>query len=805
MGSDNNSPQDSDGQISPAAADNAPAAMENTDPPSHPTHSPDDTSERAFSLDDIIKPFDMPVRRLGELVAEGDLPNYVAAIAGSGLTWTGKLNGPARIWTTDARFIRMQLAAGDENWTYVDHMALSMERLEHATAEEIARKIREVRKPCLVELDVMQLGEPLAEALWRELDGWHEKTVIAIIANPRHVSSRPSSEKLDEIAILQSLIDVSALSGSSSDAITFREQAGRKQWDSSSTGVLEMILSDKQQFEDYFEESLREPDASLSPARAAGQKLVREALLEENGLLQPVAFVLSQMEKIPSKTFSYLCDGFSARRAGVDGVKKPVSSAIVTQLSARRRANQNDSYVQIIGEGRRSGMSETFLGEGFLEADRLFDEVTQLLVHNGIEAGFEFEAGRFFAKARISTQNSTHHGLAQGLQSCLIAVLRGGESNSDRETAFRSVAAMNGFLSAMNEAEFRNETGDHLFQLVGLLSFRQLSDAEDIERAIWISGSALAHIVVSQEYSLNDIMDIEGLSTFACFRGFFETLAEILQDPCQTIALGLKVLEQHENSGRIGCLAAAMHLLQSGSLAYWQLRIHGGTEGVAELDASVLNITLDDLSRLVSQRSYFAPPFSPILNWIQASIPTSFERKLARRYQVSLLDIRRARLVSPMVVALPELLLSGQDDQVFRVALYSWARAHGAPNSAPNIRYISTWLKTTNLGLTLNSMHAGLESLARINRGLCLACLMDLSAEQTSGQLSLKGLGRSPYSAGEQFELREAVADLRMLLHSILEIYDAAKITVSKKHAGMLVASNRHLREKLSAILKSAY
>ncbi|KQS72222.1 hypothetical protein ASG39_00030 [Rhizobium sp. Leaf371] len=769
----------------------------------HPIEQGDEPGVPAFFLDDMIKPMEVPVRPLGEILVHDDLTRYLLAIKDARLGWEDKNCVPKRIWTTDARFIRMMLGASDQEWSLIDHVTLSRERLEQATAEEIGRKIRDVHGPSLVEIDIVQLGEPLADALWRELEGWHGQTILAIVASSKQVGRRASIERIDELGVLQALIDVEGLSGGSTEEKNFREQASLKNWDSTSTSVLDFILTDGTQFEAFFEAFLEEPAANISPSRAAGQKLAKEALLDPDGILLPVAFALSQIEKIPRTTFRYLCEGFSARRATTDGPKMRVGTVLLTQLTASARDYPSGSYVQVAGDGRRLGMAETFR-QGFMEAEELFKEIVEILVQSGVEEGFEFEAGRLFAKATLFPLHRTDPAaLATGLEACLVAVLRNKETLGDREIAFRSVTAINGFMHELAEADLPESP--RFPQLIGQIRFKQLSDIEDIERAIWISGSALAQLVVSHGYSLADIIEIDHLHTFPCFRGFFETLAEVLPDPYHVIALGLEFLQQYRATNTVGLLVAGMHLFQIGSFAYWHAKLIGEASAMADWNASVLNLRPDDLSLIMSTGPYFEPPFPAITTWIQTSVPTSLERKISRRYQVHVLDVRRARLVSPMVVAVSELLLSGQDDRVFLTALYAWARAHGAPNSAPNVRYISTWLKTTPLGISLQTMHAALEPFARMNRGLCLATLIDISSSRENASIKLKDLSRPGACRLERLEFREGVEDVKRLLHSVVQLYDAAKTSVTKSRIDKLVNSSRILRDRLSVILKGAY
>lgn len=754
----------------------------------------------------------IPVFPVDDALAEDGLDRLVEGVRAAGIVLGSGQATPLRIWTTDARFIRLVLSASGDDWQLIDHQAASARRLEHATAEEIARQVRMTEAPCLVELRAENHAEPIAAALRSELTGWPHPVVIAIVAEGTKVTAET---KRIEIGILQSIIDGSeGIPGRSAESFPFHIQASQRRWDAGATGgldargILEMLLTDLPAYEEEYSRLIAEP-SSAHPTLAAGQALAREALGEPSGLLLPVAFLLSQIDQIPHQTFLRLCDGFARKRAPVEGPSATVDHLITDKLGVKRRSDDKGAFVHIVLASRREGMSAMFLEGGFVAASRLFDEIETLLCEIGIEPGFEYEAGRFFGAARVVSGQRSHADLAIGLGRCLQSLIKGRLNASPQEITFATQTLLNGFQKALSVQEWDEGSSlRKLHRIVAALRFDGAGSQEELDQLIEATGAALARVTLAHDAAADELASLEGVWESICLRSFVETVADDLAgDPVRVLQFALAFIRKAQSRKNHLQLVTGLLLLQGAATDYWRLVI--GEPGQSSQDAlrRTIDISFADLMGILSIQSYFEQPHTLIHGWLKATAPAAGDRLLALRYNVTVPDVRRARLVSRQVLSVPGLLLAGQYPKLVEATMRYWARSHGAPAAGFNISYFSTWLKQFRPGPVAEALHRAIEPFGRLHRGLILAMLFDLSGRSDGGAVNFKVLFSENRNPESNEALRRAVDDLSCLLQVVTELYDIARANpdLGRNEAEQLVMLNRGFRDRLLQLMKQAF
>lgn len=768
--------------------------------------------DEIFDIGRQLFSIQIPVFPVGDVLAEDGLDRLIEGVRAAGIVIGPGPTTPMRMWTTDARFIRLLLGASGNGWQLVDHQAVSARRLEHATAEEIARQIRIAEAPCLVELRAEHPADPIAAALRSELTGWPHPVVIAIVAEGTKVTAET---KRVEIGILQSIIDGSeGIPGRSTEDFPFHTQASQRRWDAGAKGgldargILDMLLTDLPAYEEEYARLIAEPSLA-HPTLAAGQALAREALGEPSGLLLPVAFLLSQMEQVPYQTFLRLCDGFAKKRAPMDGPAAMVDHLITDKLGAKRRNDDKGVFVHIVLASRRAGMSSMFLEGGFVAASRLFEEIETLLCEIGIEPGFEYEAGRFFGTARIVSGQRSHVDLATGLVSCLQSLIKGRPDASPQEMTFAAQTLLNGFLKALSVQEWADGSSlRKLHRVVAALRFDGTRSQEELDNLLAATGAALARVTLAHDPAADELASLEGLWESLCLRSFIEAMADDLaNDPLRVLQFALAFIRTAQSRRSHLQLVAGLLLLQSAATDYWRLVI--GEPGQSSQDAlgRPIDISFADLMGVLSAQSYFEPPHALIHGWLKATAPAAGDRVSALRYNVTVPDVRRARLVSRQVLSVPGLLLAGQSPRLVEATMLHWARSHGAPAAGFNISYFSTWLNQFRPGPVPETLQRAIEPFGRIHRGLILAMLFNLSGRSDGPVVNFKALVGENRSVEANEALRRAVDDLTCLLQVATELYDIARANreLGRTEAEQLARLSRGFRDRLLQLMKQAF
>jgi ribosome modulation factor len=751
----------------------------------------------------------IPVIPVVEALRDDGLSRWLDAIRAKAILPEIGGTTPTRIWTSDARFIRLALGASGDDWQFIDHQALSDRRFDHATAEEIARQIKATKAPSLVEFRAEHPAEPIAAALRGELTGWPHQVVITILGETKKIT--PETRRI-EVDILQSIIDGSdGISGRSTDRTPFHTQASQSRLAAGNKGaldtrnILDMLLNDQPAYQIEYEKLIEEK-SSTHPSLQAGQDLAREALGEPSGLLLPVAFLLSQFEEVPYQTFRRLYDGFSRTRHRPDSPTEMNDYTITDKLGAKLRRDEKGAFVHILLTNRREGMSSMFLEGGFLSAGRLFEEIETLLCEIGIEPGFEYEAGRFFGTARIVAGDRSLANLARALERCLQATIRGRPHASQQEVAFAAQTLLSGFLGAMPEGT-DNSPVVLLHHIAGELRFEQAGSEDEFDRMTSAAGAAVARVTLAYGMPPQELASSDGLWRSICLRSFIEGLADDLtEDPLRAVQFALAFLRNgHAGANQLQLVAGTL-LIQAAATNYWRLALGQPSQSSQDALARRIDVSFVDLVEVLSVQSYFEPSHALIHGWLKATVPTVDDRVAALRYNVSVLDVRRARLVSRQVLSLPGLLLAGQAPKLVTATMLRWARSHGAPVTGLNISYLSTWLKQFRRGPVSEQVHHAIEPFGRVQRGLVVAALLDISGRLVGQALNIRTLANENRSVAATEAFRRAADDLSCLLQVSTELYDIARGNpeLGRGGADELAKVNKGFRDRLLYLIKQA-